>query len=733
MSKFFKRLSFASRSTRPAAASKSSEPQDSSASSQVPNLSSRPSKAASSQQRAAELYATTLGAINEAWDEGLTRFGDFDLLSALSIFKNLLRTLRSPEDEHPPDTIDNEASKETPPYRFLLPEEVALLFINIALIHGFLGSYYLAAIAFDEALLLDEASAIAWFGLGIAKFHLHELRASKRAFRKCHKCFLNDGTVGSTHWMDKTTYKIWNGDQSLATWYAAVNHTNNSEDASSPGLLPRKFFAQAFPKGVWKLRRSRVAWNFSVVGQERERKKLRKKGQEDIGPRRHLKGIPVGVIFALDVEARNRLVNSNEDNNQTSKHFVKKNSRGNSAETIIQYGKNPVGELRGTPAHFVKQNWAVIQQKLKNRKTDHAAIARLLASSPPNVLALSDSADSRGRSVSRGRMSRTPTQRTVSHQQKRPRSASLPPSSFNSRVVIPNRFEDALSDEDDHSFVPSNINIRNSINAASPNNHPHENSSPRLSSVISFRWTRASRSSAIINDTMQAIDNFREELEADAQGDRSINPDNPESQNENDINGHTHSPSTQYVQHQQDSSNHDDADTPDSHYNHRWTTIQPGDIALPNLMQDLTTDTLSDTYILPATTYIPPPRFPPSNLSDSFMTDGVSSLGSHDRAHMFPSLDSTPSSRRPSYAFVDSTPSSCRPSAISIDFLPSSRRPSADYNSAAVPPTDQQQQQLQPQQPHHHHHGSHSSNGTIIWNPAYEEAYEHLSGRRRTT
>ncbi|KAL9579985.1 MAG: hypothetical protein Q9212_004762, partial [Teloschistes hypoglaucus] len=633
MSKFFKRLSFSSRSTRPAAASKSSEPPDSSASSQVPYLSSRPSKAASSQQQVAELYATTLGAINDAWTKGLTKFDDFDLLSALSIFKTLLRTLRSPEDEHPPDTVDDEATNETPPYRFLLPEEVALLFINIALIHGFLGSYYLAAIAFDEALLLDEGSAMAWFGLGIARFHLHELRASKRAFRKCHKCFLTDGTVGEIHWMDKITYRIWNGpgDQSVATGYAAVKHTNNSEDASSPRLLPKNVFAQAFPNGVWKLRRSRVAWNFSVIGQERERKKLRKKGQEDIGPRRQMKGIPVGVIFALDVEARNRLVNSNDDKNQMSKHFVKKHSRGNSAETIIQYGKNPVGELRGAPAHFVKQKWAAIQQRLKNRKTDHAATARLLASSPPNALALSDSAQSRGRSISRGRMSTTPTQGIVSHQQNGPRGASLPPSSFNSRVMIPNRFEDALSDEDDHSCMSPNINIRNSIDSASPNNHPHEYSSPRLSSVISFRWTRTSRSSAIINDTMQAIDNFREELEADAQGDRSLNPD---SQNESDVNGDTLSPSPQDVQHQQDPSDHHyGISLEDTSHNHRMTSIQPGDIVLPNLMQDLTTDSLSDTYILPATTYVPPPRFLPANLSDSFMTDGISSLGSHDRAH----------------------------------------------------------------------------------------------------
>ncbi|KAL8770378.1 MAG: hypothetical protein Q9194_005184, partial [Teloschistes cf. exilis] len=629
MSKFFKRLSFASRSTRPAAASRSSEPPDASTSPQVLNLSSLPSQAASSQQRVGELYTTTLGAINDAWTDGLAKFHDSERRSALSIFKTLLRTLRSPEDEHPPNAVDDETTNETPPYRFLLPEEVALLFINIALIHGFSGSFYLAAIAFKEALLLDETSAIAWFGLGVARYNLHELRASKRAFRKCHKCFLTHGTVGRTHWIDDITYKIWNGpeDHSLAMWYAALNHTNNFEDASGPGLPPKNFSAQAIPDGVWKLRRSCVARNISVIEQERKKKKEK----EDTGLRPDLKRISSGVIFALDVEARNRLVSSNEDNNQTSRHLVKKHSRGNSAETITRHGTNPLGELRGTPAHFVKQKWAAIQQRLKSRRTYHTTTARLLASTPPNAPALSDGPSRRGRSVRRGRMSTIPIQGAGSHQQTGPRSASLPPSSFNSRVMIPNRFEDALSDDDDHPSVSSNINIRNSIDSASPNHQPHEYSLPRLSSVVSFHWKRSTRSSALINDTMQAIDNFREELEADAQGDHSHNS---ASQNANDIDSETHSTSTQYVQHQQDSSDDHDTDSPASYHNHRLTTtILPGDIVLPNLIQDLTTDFTFDTYILPATTYIPSPRFPASNLSDSFMTDGISSLGSPDRAH----------------------------------------------------------------------------------------------------
>ncbi|KAL8664394.1 MAG: hypothetical protein Q9202_003084 [Teloschistes flavicans] len=689
MPKFFKRLSFASRPTRSAIAPKSSEPQD------------------SSQQRVAELYTATLRAINNYWTEGLIEFDGFDLHSALSIFKTLLRTLRSAEHEQSPSTTSDEATNEAPPYRFLLPEEIALLYVNIALIHGFLGSYYLAAIAFDEALLLDEASAVAWFGLGIAKFYLHELRASKTAFRKCHNCFLSHGDVGTRHWRDEITYKVWNGsgEQSPNMGYAVLNDSHKTDDASGLGLLQTNVFAKAFPNGMWKLRRSQVVWNFEVI--VRERHSLQKKGQEGAGARTQLQGIPVGVIFGLDVEARNRLVSSNDDNNKTSIHFVKKHARGDSAETVIPYGSNPVGELRGTPANFIKQKWAAIQQRLKSRRIDPAATARILALSPPNAPAMSDNPNHQGRPISRGRMDTTPTQGSVGHQNTRPRSASLPSSSFNSRVIIPNRFEDALSDEDDRSSVSTDINIGNRINSVSLNNRPHEYLISPDSPATSFQQQRSScSSSSLISNMMQAVDSFREELEADAQGDRLINRD---SQNKNDINNETHSPSSQYVQHHQDPADHYNANSPNTTHDRRVTTIQPGDIVLPNLIHDLTTDAALETYILPATRYVPLPRAAPCPLSDSFMTDGVSSLASHDRAHMFPSLDSAPGSRGPSSAFVDSAPPS--------------RRPSMDHCKS---PNDQ----------HHHyhpHHSPHSSNGTIIWNPVYEEAYERLSGRRTAT
>ncbi|KAL8691252.1 MAG: hypothetical protein Q9218_003473, partial [Villophora microphyllina] len=684
MSRFFKRLSFASRHSRPAGPSSSSEPQDSSASLQVPNMSRSLSRPALSQQRVTELYEVTLKAINDRWIEGLTEFTKFDLHGALSTFKSLLRSLRSPANDHPSGSTDDD---EPPPYRFLLPEEVALLYINIGIIHGYLGSHYLAAAAFDEALLLDEASAIAWFGLGIARCYMQEMRASKLAFRQCRTRFATYDYQGNTY-LEDITYRVWTGQdelekQRLASWYAALNNNQDPTDISSTGLLPKDYFPNAFPTGTWKLESSVVRINH------------RKMWLGRIGQPAHwspeLKGIPVGVIFGLDIEARKSLANSNNIDGSSSNHFIKKHSRGNSTETIIPFRPSPVRESRGIPANFVKQKWAAIQQRLRSRTADPAAMARLLASPPPNAPAPAGNPNHRATSVSSGRTLTRPTQEPVDHQHTRARSASLPSSSFNNQVTIPNRFEDALSEGDDHSVTTFHVNIGTVANPDLPSNHPAVYLTSQASSTT-HEWHQGSERVSVMAN-MQNIRNIQEVLDHNvADGDIGLaNSHHPNAHSNGNIQTQSNG-ITQYPQHHQTLTiNHDTYYPPNTPGAMSPITIQPGDtIPLPNLLHDLTTD---DTYTLPATTYNPLPR---TNLSDSFMTDTISSLASHDRSHMFPSLDSAPSSRRPSSSFA-----------------PESRRPSTDYPATV-------------------NHASRSSTGTIIWNPAYEEAYEHLSGRRTT-
>ncbi|KAL8716524.1 MAG: hypothetical protein Q9225_006152 [Loekoesia sp. 1 TL-2023] len=304
------------------------------------------------------------------WLQGLTQYSDFRLHAALSTFKRLLRDLRSTNDELPSHTTSDDAHGESPPYRILLPGEVALLYINIALIHGYLGSYYMSAAAFEEALLLDDLSSIAWFGLGIAKFYLRELGASKRAFGRCQACFVTQGENGTKTQRESLTYKIWIGHTELNQGPPIANENNDPKSASSPWQPFKSVLGRSFPDGLWMLERPRVEWNWRIALFERNY--VRKGVERPGGGKWGLNGIPVGVIFGPGSHIESEAT----FNSQIGDSGLPREGSGLADSTH----PGLVGETKGRTRSLVRQKWNLLQQKVLRKKSSTATSATSLRS-----------------------------------------------------------------------------------------------------------------------------------------------------------------------------------------------------------------------------------------------------------------------------------------------------------------------------------------------------------------
>ncbi|CAO1599753.1 hypothetical protein XANCAGTX0491_003468 [Xanthoria calcicola] len=277
------------------------------ASASVPEPSSRSESSSRSERPPGSLSSVdptnrpslTLTSIRAQWTLALTQHNDFQLLAALSTFKRLLRSIRIPTDESPSSTKDDFSLPTPMPYQILLPRDIALLYINIGLIHAFLGSYYLAGQAFEEALMLDQTSAVAWFGLGIARFYSKKLSASKKAFKKCERCFLAQNVDGDTDQKEELVYDVWPGrsEATTQTWTDAEDHDS---EGSESGLDAFKgIMSSRLPNNQWRLERLRAEWNYRVAMWEQD---WLKHGVQRPG-NWTLTGIPAGVIFDLDVDA----------------------------------------------------------------------------------------------------------------------------------------------------------------------------------------------------------------------------------------------------------------------------------------------------------------------------------------------------------------------------------------------------------------------------------------------
>ncbi|KAL8648898.1 MAG: hypothetical protein Q9210_004723 [Variospora velana] len=320
-------------------------------------ISASSPKTSSTSQAPANRCNSSPASVRERWIEGLAQYTDLHMHAALSNFKRLLRELRSPTDA-PNSPTTSVAHRETPPYRTLLPEEVALLYINIGLIHGYLGSYYLSAAAFEEALLVDDSSAISFFGLGIARFYLRELGASKRAFGRCQQCF--DVRAGGVrkYSKDECTYRIWTGQSGPESKPSMIQPADDSD----PWQQFKDLLSRDFPGGVWTLVKARVEWNCRIVIFERNY--VRKGVERPGGGKWGLNGIPAGVIFGPDSVAggRDAIIRSSIDDSQHAQPV-------GDTKTVTP---GPVGSLKLRTGSLVRQKWSLLQHKILRKRNDES-------------------------------------------------------------------------------------------------------------------------------------------------------------------------------------------------------------------------------------------------------------------------------------------------------------------------------------------------------------------------
>ncbi|KAL8770212.1 MAG: hypothetical protein Q9209_004054 [Squamulea sp. 1 TL-2023] len=313
-----------------------------------------------------ENSSLSLTSIHSKWTLGLEQYANFQLHAALSTFKRILRTLRIPAEEISNPVTESEIHPVSIPYRLLLPEEVALLYVNIALIHAYLGSYFLAAQAFQEALELDKTSGVAWFGLGVVRFYSRELRASKKAFGDCLKCFVAQTTNGDKYYQEELTYRVWPGPLGPPDRPNTVKGNDHSEGSpislgSFQGILGSRL-----PDNQWKLERTRVEWNWRNALFERNwvRKGVEKPGNWG------LNGIPAGVIFALDTNANRGSIAERAANDVDLRD----------ARLLSLPNLDPVNHLRSTKGSLVKRKWTGIQEKFLNRESSITKRTRLFRS-----------------------------------------------------------------------------------------------------------------------------------------------------------------------------------------------------------------------------------------------------------------------------------------------------------------------------------------------------------------
>ncbi|KAL8798091.1 MAG: hypothetical protein Q9182_006966 [Xanthomendoza sp. 2 TL-2023] len=347
----------------PISLSRPNPPRRTESSSTVPAASALPAAGL-----AIDFSSLALTSIRAQWTQGLTQYKDFHLHAALTTFKRLIRALRSPTEENPSPTTEDYSSIGSNPYHTLLPEEVALLYINIALIHAYLGSYYLAAAAFEEALLLDDVSGIAWFGLGIARSYLGELRASKRAFTKCLACFATHDSKGERYDQDEIIYNVWPGHPTAHNEAGSVGVDEGFKGVGSDLQVYKDILVSRIPDGQWKLERLRVEWNWRTVMFERNwvRKGVPRPGDGKWG----MNGIPAGVIFALDLRTSRR---STWEDHQAGEQV---DIRGN--EIPVSADPACITDPRRARGSLVKRKWTDMQHKLMKRKPRKKRPAQLL-------------------------------------------------------------------------------------------------------------------------------------------------------------------------------------------------------------------------------------------------------------------------------------------------------------------------------------------------------------------
>ncbi|KAL9603295.1 MAG: hypothetical protein Q9219_001318 [cf. Caloplaca sp. 3 TL-2023] len=529
--------------------------------------------------------------IHAQWTTGLMEYSDFRLHKALSTFKRLLVHLRSVNDKFSNPTAGSEPDGKTTAYQILPPQDIALLYINIALIHGYLGSYYLCAAAFEEALRLDDSSAVAWFGLGIARFYLKELRASKRAFGKCQICFVAQNASGRIFQKDSLTYEIWIGRPLLEHASAFKEDHDDPGSAPSPWQPLQGIFSHTSSHGKWELDRQRVEWNWRIAVFERNHTK---KGVErPAGGKWGLNGIPAGVIFGLPSHSGTRIGTTNS---VADDKFI-----GKGSEDVID------DKARGRASALVKQKWNHLQQKVLRRSNamNSSPLQRRTRSLEPPALSFQSVVDD----VLRAKREMSRRSPGVSDRLTQPRALSLD--------------QIQISRKEARTGPPTAVTPNSTLR------YPPRRSSLRLPSARSF--SRSSRGSILtMNDAIQDIGRIEEDPMEDQFTDpwvtqpvasnivsRELEEISPTDTREPDIAGPDSLPETR-----------------------RFRYGAPSTLLFHN------------RTFLPVIELPPAPAIS-EDRRESFMTDSISSLSSYTRSRMFPSISdqsSSSSERRPSYA-----------------------------------------------------------------------------------
>ncbi|KAL8936058.1 MAG: hypothetical protein Q9216_005125 [Gyalolechia sp. 2 TL-2023] len=623
MARLFRSLSSSAPSLRPSTLSCSSSVPEISSTLRKPTLLSETCSTLRSLDERS-FHSHTL--IYAQWVEGLTQYTDFHLHSALSTFKRLLRGLRSTEEELPSPATSSDVNTDAAPYGILPPEEIALLYINIALIHGYLGSYYLSAAAFEEALLLDEVSGIAWFGLGVAKFYLRELGASKRAFGKCQACFVTRDEDGERHQKPVLTYKVWTGHSTLEHRFASRKTSNDSEIASSPWQPFKSILSRNFPDGEWTLERPRVEWNWRIALFERNyaRKGVERPG----GGKWGLNGIPAGVIFG---PASHFAIEDTPIKDAVGGDLIIKDSN-----VVIETRSELDGEAKSRTGSLVKRKWSLLQQRIRGKKANVASVP-----SPPFSLRRTQSfgpATSPYHSTKQSKFieGKTSPRKATSGQV----SSHLPGVfGISSPFTLPtsrHRVYDHYEGRSEQRTLSSDAGVgRQAIHPAVPGFPRRRSSLTPLSAKNAYSPRRSSR------DSMYPASNaFREieSIEEESTEDHHINHSNQQR-----VVGDLDDRSLENVS---PKNMRGFLGIRGTKSNAEVATGRAEEVTLPGSMW----------YggAIPTMAALGMPQTAASSRygSDSFMTDNVSPLSSQTRSAMFPPLSDgqSPSSRRPSYA-----------------------------------------------------------------------------------
>ncbi|MCJ1241674.1 hypothetical protein MMC14_009680 [Varicellaria rhodocarpa] len=160
------------------------------------------------------------------WLQAIVFFISLEPHQGLAIYKRLLRELLAIAKDSASLIVD--------------PKIISNLYINVGLIHGFLGEHYEARNSFEEATSHDETSILAWFALGCARSQLSQFTRAGQAFFESRRQLNLLNLEGS--------------DPGIYVDFYEMMWTPPSVEMIQ-GLKPR----------TWFLNRTRIEWNIRMA------------------------------------------------------------------------------------------------------------------------------------------------------------------------------------------------------------------------------------------------------------------------------------------------------------------------------------------------------------------------------------------------------------------------------------------------------------------------------------